>query len=224
MLSASKAYNWVTSIATEAVTSTNNRNCWVYQLAKDVEREWRYRNHNPHFTKEATFESQNYLPCLLTPREATVSLKQWGLDAEEDQQLKMIHAVSTVIETWLQFPTTKDNKNNHKVRCTLISIVTRYLPRSVLFLDEIWFMFLKPYQLLIHGHVGQRISKPHTATTLKLFEASIQKHVMNDPKSKEYLLLSVLNQQMENWFQHTTSKVQQSQQTIPLHNNVSLYS
>jgi hypothetical protein len=223
MLSCTKAYHWVASMATEAVKFRQKKNCWIYELVKDVEAELNYRNRNPDHPKEATFYSENYLPLLSSPSQATVVLKRWGLDKDDEKDLKMIQVVSSIIETWLQFPTSKDNKNKDKLRCSLISIIIRHLPLSILLLDSVWLMFVTPYNLLIHGRSKQRVSQPHTAETVKLFEQCIQKHSMseNNSTSKEYLLLSVLTEESEKWYQRIALNMRKEhQRTAPLYNKV----
>lgn len=221
MLSCSKAYHWVASITTAAVKSRTSPNSWVYQLARDVETEWQYRNNNPNHSKDAVFHSKDYLPSLATPCDAKVVLRRWGMIDRDQEELKIIQTVCSIIETWLQFPTSKDNKSNDKLKCTLISIITKYMPLSVLLLDAIWSMFVKPYQLLIHGRSKQRISLPHTVKTVKLFEELIQKHSMNNPASKEYLLLTVLTERSGTWFNSITSDVpMETQQIAPVYNQV----
>ena len=222
MLSCCKAYQWVTSITTAAVKYRTNQNCWVYQLVKDVETEWSYRNCDSQHPREATFHSQTYLPSLASPSEAKVILRRLGMREDDQKELKLIQTVSSIIETWLQFPTSKDNKQNDKVRCSIISIITTYMPHSVLLLDAVWAMFVKPYQLLIHGRPKQRISSPHTATTLKLFDKTIRKHCLIDSSSIEHRLLAVLTEQMESWFRLISSKVgTENVQTAPIYHNVS---
>lgn len=221
MLYCSKAYDWVASITTTAVRYRTTQNCWVDQLVKDIETEWKDRNSNPHLPKEAVFHSQNYLPSLASPSEATVELRRWAMIDRDEEELKIIHTASTIIETWLHFPTSKDNKTNDKLRCTLISIITRHMPLSILLLDAIWSMYVAPYHLLIHGRPNQRISRPHTANTMKLFEESIQKHDMKKSTTKEYLILAVLTKETESWFQQMTANMQkESQQIAPIYNNV----
>jgi hypothetical protein len=220
MLSCMKAYEWVTSITTAAVKKRTNPNCWVYQLARDVETEWCYRNNNPDQPKNVVFDSHDYLPLLTSRCDATVELRRWGMIDRDLQEDKIIQAVSTIIETWLQFPTSKDNKRSDKLRCTLLSIVTKYMPFAILLLDPIWTMFLLPYQSLIHGRPKQRISHPHTAKTITLFEECIQKHPMTKPDSHEYLLLTALTQQSDSWFQERAHK--ETQETGPVYENVRL--
>lgn len=223
MLSCSKAFEWVASMATAAVKTRINADCWAYQLVKDVEAEWNYRNSHPDHPKEAIFHSQNYLPSLPSPREATVVLKQWGWIEDIEKEIKMIQTVSCIIETWLQFPTSKYNRKNDQLRCSLISIILKNMPWSILLLDTVWSMFVRPYHLLIHGRIGQRISNPHTTKTLKLFEESIEKHVMKNSDSKEYLLLEALTERSERWFRLISSKAKvKTQQKAPVYKNVRL--
>ena len=224
MLASSKAYDWVASIASEAVKNPTKPDSWVCQLAKDVGREWRYRNSNPNHPKEAVFDSKKYLPILKTPCEAVVTLNRWGHIQEKDQEIKITQAVSFIIETWLQFPTTKHQQKGHKVRCALISILIKNFPISVLFLDHVWFMFLKPYQLLLHGRLKQRITTQQTAATVKLFEESIQKHAMAQSTSKEHLLLKVLQEYSSNWFQLSSLRTPKEYQPVaPLINDVRFF-
>ena len=222
MLSCSKAYHWVTSIATAGVKSRTNPNTWVHQLARDVESAWRYRNSNPQHSKDAVFHSKDYLPSLASPCEARVVLKRWGMIEQEEQDNRTIQAVCSIIETWLQFPTSKDNKSCDKLRCALVTVITKHLPLSVLLLDATWSMFVRPYQTLILGQTGQRISRLHTSKVLKLFEEAISKHRMKNPASNEYLLLTVLTKQSENWFSLILNQSSEIQQNIP-DNQVCLY-
>lgn len=216
MLCCSEAYEWVALITTAAVRDRTTQNCWVDKLVKDIEGEWNHRNRNPQHPKEAVFDSRNYLPSLACPSEVTVELRRWGMIDRDEEELRIIHTASTIIETWLQFPTSKDNKSHDKLRCTLISILTRHLPLSILLLDAIWSMYQTPYQLLIHGRPKQRISRPHTAKTIKLFEESLQKHDMKNSKTKEYLILAVLTRQTESWFQRVT--LRETRQIAPIYN------
>jgi hypothetical protein len=218
MLSCMKAYEWVASITTTAVKERANPNCWVYQLARDVKTEWHYRNNNPEQPKNAIFHSHDYLPSLTSQCDATVELRRWGIIDRDQQEDKIIQAVSTIIEAWLQFPTSKDNKRTDKLRCTLLSIVTKYMPFAVLLLDPIWSMFLQPYQSLIHGRTHQRVTRRHTEETIRLFEECIQKHPMTNTHSHEYLLLTSLTQQSDSWFQERAHK--ESQETGPVYENV----
>ena len=222
MLSCSKAYHWVASIATAGVKSRTNPNFWVHQLARDVESAWRYRNNNPQHSKDAVFHSKDYLPSLASPCEATVVLKRWGMIEPEEEDDRTIQAVCSIIETWLQFPTSKDNKSCDKLRCALVTVITKYLPLSVLLLEATWLMFVKPYQILIHGQTGQRITQSHTSKVLKLFEEAISKHRMKNPASKEYLLLTVLTKHSESWFHLILNQPSEIQQNIP-DNQVCLY-
>jgi hypothetical protein len=223
MLSCTKAFQWVAWMATASVKSRINANCWIYQLAKDVETEWNFRNNNPDHPKEAIFNSLDYLPSLGSPCEATVVLKRWGMIEDEEKEIKMIQTVSCIVETWLQFPTSKDNRKNDQVRCSLISIILKKMPHSILFLDPVWSMFLRPYQLLIHGRPRQRIAHPHTEKTLNLFEECIQRHMMKNSASKEYLLLEALTEQSERWFRLINSKERiKPQQIAPVYYDVRL--
>jgi hypothetical protein len=217
MLSCMKAYEWVTSIATTAVKKRTNPSCWVDELARDVEREWRYRNNNPDEPKKVVFHSHDYLPLLTTRCDATVELKRWGMIDHDQQEDRIIQAVSTIIKAWLQFPTSKDKKRSDELRCTLLAIVTKYMPLAVLLLDPIWRMFLVPYQSVIHGRPKQRISHPHTAKTVTLFEQCIKKHLMTKPSSHEYQLLTALTQHSDIWFQERAHK-----EIGPVYENVRL--
>jgi len=226
MLSSSKAYSWVVSIVTEAIEFPTKES-WVSQLAKDVQREWKIRHQDPTAPPKAIFNSKDYLPSMSVNCEATVTLKRRMLKDEEDG-LRMIRIVSFIIETWLQFPSSRHQNSSYKVRCALISITTKHMPLSVLLLDDIWKMYLKPYHSVIHGRApGQRIRQSHTEKILNLFEESIQNHAMTNPTSKEHQLLKVLNQYSQTYHQLTSPRTRgETQATLPNSNvrlNVVLY-
>jgi hypothetical protein len=147
MLSSSKAYSWVVSIATEAILFPTNET-WFCRLATDIKREWRKRHQDPTAPPEATFDSKDYLPSLTNSCEAVVPMKRWMLRNEEEE---LIRFVTFVIETWLRFPNSRHAKDSYKVRSALISIIIKYMPLSVLYLDDIWNMYMRPYSILIHG-------------------------------------------------------------------------
>jgi hypothetical protein len=213
MLSSSKAYHWVVSIATEAVELPSDET-WAGRLAKDVQREWRAQSHGQSGQQEVIFDSKKYLPSLTVSCEARVMLKRWTVK-DEEERLTIIQLTSFIIETWLRFPISKRLNENYKVRCALISIVTKYMPVTVLLLDDVWKMYLKPYIFLIHGRrSGQRISPSHTQKILALFENSIQNHAMTTSTSDEYQLLMVLKEYSETWFRQTTSRTQTENQGV----------
>ena len=222
MLSSSKAYSWVISIATEAIRDPT-ADTWVCQLAKDVRRDWINRHSDPNTPQEAIYNSKDYLPSLTPFCEAILMPKRWLLKYEEEN---LIHFLTYIIETWLQFPISKHMNNSYKVRCALITITIKHMPLSVLYLDDVWKMYNKPYSFLIHGRPGagerdrQRISLSHTEETLVLFEKSIQNHVITDSNSKEYLLLMVLMKQSETWFRLTASRIRRETQGTVLNSNV----
>ena len=221
MLSSSKAYSWVVSIASEAIEFPT-KETWVSRLAKDVQREWRFRHQNPTAPREAIFNSKDYLPSMSDHCEAIITLKRWMIKDEEDG-LRTIRIISFIIETWLQFPTSRHQNSNYKVRCALISIMTKYMPLSVLLLDDTWKMYLTPYISVIHGRApGQRIRQSHTEKILTLFEESIQNHALTDSTSKEHQLLNVLNKYSETYHQLTSSRIRRENQATPSNNNVRL--
>jgi len=207
MLSSSKAYSWVVSIATEAILFPTNET-WFSKLATDIKREWRKRHHDPTVPQEATFNSKDYLPSLTDSCEAVLPMKRWMLKNQEEG---LIHFITFVIETWLHFPNSRHMNDSYKVRSALISITVKYMPLSVLYLDDIWNMYMQPYSFVIHGRpregARQRISHSHTLATLALFEKSIQKHLMSESTSKEHLLLMVLQKYTESWFKLTASRM-----------------
>jgi hypothetical protein len=225
MLSSSKAYNWVLSIATEAYTSPTN-DTWVGQLARDVKREWRKQSHNTRGPEEVIFDSEDYLPSLTVSCKAVVILERWVIK-DEEEGFKIIQIISIIIETWFQFPTSRHTNNNYNVRCALISIVTKYMPLSVLLLDDIWKMYVKPHQFVIHGRAQnqqrQRISHSHTEKTVALFEKAIQKHAMAQRTSEEYNLLMVLNKYSESWYQLSASRTQTENQHGPSTDDVRFF-
>jgi hypothetical protein len=80
------------------------------------------------------------------------------------------------------------------------------MPLSVLLLDEVWIMYLKPFHHVIHRRAGQRQSDPHIKETIRLFEVAVRHHCLTDPKSQERLLLTELDKLSEAWFQLIISK------------------
>jgi hypothetical protein len=227
MHSSSKAYSWVVLIATEAI-NLPTAETWVSRLAKDIKHEWRKRyldDLHPDSPQEAIFNSKDYLPSLTPSREAVLKLGRWMSKCE--QQERLIHFLSYIIETWLHFPNSTHTNNSFKVRCALITIMTKHMPFSVLFLDDVWKMYNRPYAYVIHGRPRegdrQRVSHSHTEQTLILFEQSIQNHVMADLNSNEHLLLMVLNKYSENWFQLTTSRKQRENQVTLQNSNVRIF-
>jgi hypothetical protein len=215
MLSSSKAYSWVVSIATEAIQSPT-KDTWVGRLAKDVQRQRRIRHLDPTAPPDVAFNSKDYLPSMSNNYEATVTLNRWML-RDEEEGLRTINIVSFIIETWLQFPTSRHQNSTYKVKCALISVITKYMPLSILLLEEVWQMYLSPYRTVIHREkTGQRIQKPHTDKILKLFEESIQKHAMIDSTSKEHQLLQVLNKYSETYHRLASSRTRkENEKSMP---------
>ena len=220
MLLSSKAYSWVVSIATEAIQSPT-KDTWVGRLTKDVQRQRRIRHLDPTAPPEVTFNSKDYLPSMSDNYEATVTQNRWMLKDEDG--LRTIRIVSFIIETWLQFPTSRHQNSTYKVKCALISVITKYMPLSILLLEEVWQMYLNPYRTVIHGeNTGQRIQQRHTDETLKLFEESIQKHAMVDSTTKEHQLLQVLNKYSETY--HRLAFSTEKQKSMPNDNVRLIYS
>lgn len=200
MHSSCRAYMWVITIATNAVKQpTGETSLWFNDLARDVEKHSNRTITDVNAPKEVTISSEQYLPSLLPPRKATVKLLRWTYN-EEKQKLQTIRTISSIIETWLEFPS-----RHQKVRSLLVHFMTKNMPLSVLLLDEVWMMFQKPYGV-IHGQSNQRIRDKHTKQTLEKFEKAIQKHDLANPNSKESQLLAALDEQSQAWYQLVTSK------------------
>lgn len=212
MLASSKAYSWVVSITTEAIECPT-KDTWVSQLAKDVLHQWGIRHRDPTVPHEATFNSKDYLPLMTDNIEATVTLKR-RMHKDEEEGRRTIKIISFIIETWLRFPTSRHQSNKSKVRCALLGIMTKYMPFSIFFLDDVWQMYLSPYRMVIHASgQGQRIEEAHNEKILILFEQAIQNHVMAEPTSKEHELLMVLNKYAEAY--HRITSRMENQDTMP---------
>lgn len=220
MLSSSKACSWVVQIATDAIRHPGKLT-WYHKLGRDISQEWTkaYANSTPY---KFIFDSNMYLPGLTPLRQATITMKRWTFNSDR-QNRDMIDAISCVVQQWLQFP----QGPNHKVQCALVSILTKHVPLSILLLEDVWMMFLKPYHSVIHGKVGQRISEHHTEKVLGQFEDALCKHALTDQKSSEHLLLAVLGEKTEEWFRlvASTKKTQPlrkaaSKETVSVHFNI----
>ena len=199
MLSSSKAYTWVLEIADDAIERPG-KSSWCDRLASDVSAQWTIAYANST-SAQITFDSKDYLPDLIPSQQATITLGRFTFDKERQNRHK-IRAVTCVIEQWLQFP----SNPQHKVRSALVSILIQHIPLSVLLLDDVWSMFRNPYQVVIHGKQGQRISSPHTEEVLELFNKALNRHPLTNKRSNEYLLLMVLSEEVDKWFQLVTAK------------------
>ena len=221
MLAASKTYAWLLAIATDAaekaITATNAENTlesdsWIYKLAKDVISEWIARSNTPVVSKSITFHSEKYLPSLPNPQQIDIEMQRWTFN-KDTQMRETVKAITCIVENWLQFPDNKQSRLN-KTRCALICILIKYMPLSVLLLDEVWMMYLKPFRQVIHHGMGQRMSDPHTKEAIRLFEVAIQQHCLTNSKSREYLLLAELDKLSEAWFRLIISKSPKPRQQV----------
>lgn len=207
MLSSSKAYSWVTNIATDGVQHPGRSN-WYHKLASDISGQW-----NMAFTQstshDAIFDSNEYLPGLTPTRIATVKMKRWTYN-DETQERRKIWAVTSVVEQWLGFPQSYE----HKVRSALISNLTKHIPISVLLLEDVWMMFRRPYSTVIHGMTKQRKNKKHTQEVLHLFNDALPIHPLTNKGSIEYQLLTVVSEETEKWFQLISTKTPRARQSF----------
>jgi hypothetical protein len=208
MLSSCRAYSWVLFIATNATERpSEGQLLWFQQLGRDVER----HSNQMMFAdgpSQVMFNSELYLPSLLPARQASVKLHRWTYN-EEKQKHNTVRAITEIIETWLGFPS-----NCEKVRSAIICTLTKQIPLSVLFLDEVWMAYFNPYPLVIHGNSKQRISDKHTNQILLKFEKAIQNHDLVKPESKERQMLVALQKQVEEWLHLMTSKAPKTVQEV----------
>ena len=222
MLSSCRAYSWVFFIATNAtIAPSDGQLLWFHMLGRDVERHF---NHTMtvNAPKEVTFNSEQYLPLLLPPRQVSVKLPRWTFD-DQRRNLQTVQAIGSIIEGWLEFPA-----NHQKISSALITILTKRMPLSVLLLDEVWMMYLKPYPVVIHGKPKQRFNDRHTEETLVKFEKAVENHDLAKPESQESLMLAALEKQAEYWIQLITMKgsktVQEATSLLPGVSGIAHYS
>ena len=206
MMSSSSAYEWVTRIATQAVTSSNQSTTWVQILAKDVQQIFFNIWNSPQPSqKEHHFNSEDYLPLLSLPSTAILPYPRFTYNKDTIQK-EVINAVTLIIETWLQFP----NDQRYKVSCTLLTILLSKMPPAILLLKEIWEMYLTPFSVVIHGQRHgqrqQRRSNPHITKTIQLFQTALQNHPLIDNNSNEFQLLDVLEKLAQTWFHLIAAK------------------
>lgn len=102
-----------------------------------------------------------------------------------------------MLRSWLRFPTEED----YLAQVTLLDIVTRNSPPSILFLDKIWEMYKTPFSTVFNNNWDIRRSKRKLIKTLANFKNEFASHPFTISNSSSHIKLEFLSQLIYKWTQ-----------------------
>jgi hypothetical protein len=186
-----KIHDWLSSISYDAVHEKINRNNWARKLADVIQEEI---TNQPRVANEIILRSEDFLPKL-RQNNFCAKLPRFTFDPEVNKK-RAITLTSLAIRQWLGFP----NDKIDLLRAALIDILMGRRYDAILYLDEVWHMFMYPYATIMQGaRPNQRNNPIFLEQILDTFKESWLSHPIFHRQTKIHIEFQYLQHQIDDW-------------------------